>query len=223
MNRIFLLMLLALSVPITAFANDIDFTNAAGTLSGSNNGLSLGGSTLIAINGPTGMLTGVLGSLTFSTGALTSGSLETGGTFAGGGSFVITGNGTNGIPNGVIFSGTFSGPLTWVLITLADGSHNYSLTGTMQGNWFPLKGTWFTGQTVYGAAVQLTTNVGKGWFGSSTTLSSGDTAISGNGLMFAPEPGSMLSFATGILGIAGLMWHKSKRSQRSHSGVGQVR
>ena len=110
MNRIFSLMLLALSLPITAHANDIDFTNAAGTLSGSNSGLSLSGSTLIAINGPTGMLTGVLGSLTFSTGALNSGSLEMGGTFAGGGSFVITGNGTNGIPNGVIFSGTFSGP-----------------------------------------------------------------------------------------------------------------
>jgi hypothetical protein len=211
MNRIFSLMLLVLSLPIAALANDIDFTNAAGTLTGSTSGLSLSGSALIAINGPTGMLTGDLGGLTFSTGALTSGSLETGGTFAGGGSFVITGNGTNGIPNGVIFSGTFSGPLTWVMITLADGSHNYSLTGTLQGNWIPLKGTWFTGQTVYGAAVQLTTNVGKGWFGSSTTISSGDTAISGNGLTFVPEPGSMLFFGTGILGLAGLLRHKSRR------------
>lgn len=211
MKRIFSLMLLLLSLPIAALANDIDFTNAAGTLTGSTSGLSLGGSALIAINGPTGMLTGDLGSLTFSTGALMSGSLEKGGQFAGGGSFVITGNGTNGIPNGVIFSGTFSGPLTWVMITLADGSHNYSLTGTLQGNWIPLKGTWFTGQTVYGAAVQLTTNVGKGWFGSSTTISSGDTAISGNGLAFVPEPGSMLFFGTGILGLAGLLRHKSRR------------
>src|SRR5215472_16844798 len=211
MNRIFSLLLLAFSLPTTAFANTIDFTNAAGSLNGSASGLSLNGSALIAINSPSGMLTGILGSLTFSTGALTSGSLETGGTFAGGGSFVITGNGTNGIPNGVIFSGSFSGPLTWTVITLADGSHNYSLTGTLQGNWFPLKGTWFTGQTVYGAAVQLTTNVGRGWFGSSTTLSSGDTAISGNGLTFVPEPGSMLFFGTGILGVAGLMRHRAKR------------
>jgi hypothetical protein len=211
MKRIFSLMLLLLSLPIAALANDIDFTNAAGTLTGSTSGLSLSGSALSAINGPTGMLTGDLGSLTFSTGALMSGSLEKGGQFAGGGSFVISGNGTNGIPNGVIFSGTFSGPLTWVVITLADGSHNYSLTGTLQGNWIPLKGTWFTGQTVYGAAVQLTTNVGKGWFGSSTTISSGDTAISGNGLAFVPEPGSMLFFGTGILGLAGLLRHKSRR------------
>jgi hypothetical protein len=211
MKRILSLMLLLLSLPIAALANDIDFTNAAGTLTGSTSGLSLSGSALIAINGPTGMLTGDLGSLTFSTGGLMTGSLETGGTFAGGGSFVITGNGTNGIPNGVIFSGSFSGPLTWVVITLADGSHNYSLTGTLQGNWFPLKGTWFTGQTVYGAAVQLTTNVGKGWFGSSTTISSGDTAITGNGLTFVPEPGSMLFFGTGILGVAGLMRHRAKR------------
>jgi hypothetical protein len=218
MKRVFLSMLFVLALTMAAFANTIDFTNAAGSLNGSASGLSLNGSALIAINSPSGMLTGILGSLAFSTGALTSGSLETGGTFAGGGSFTITGNGTNGIPNGVIFTGTFSGPLTWTVITLADGSHNYSLTGTLQGNWFPLKGTWFTGQTVYGAAVQLTTNVGKGWFGSSTTLSSGDTAISGNGLVItAPEPGSMLFFGTGILGIAGVLRHKSKHRQDSHS------
>jgi len=215
MNRIFSLLLLAFSLPTTAFANSIDFTNATGTLNGSTSGLSLSGSALIAVNGPSGMITGELGSLKFSTGALTSGSLERGGTLAGGGSFVITGNGTNGIPNGVIFSGTFSGPLTWVMITLADGSHNYSLTGTLQGNWFPLKGTWFTGQTVYGAAVQLTTNVGKGWFGGSTTISSGDTSITGNGLMLAPEPSSMLFFGTGILGVAAVLRHKSKHKQNS--------
>ena len=145
MKHIFLLMLLVFALPTAALANSVDFTNAQGALTGSTAGLSLSGSMLIAINGPGGMMTGDLGTLTFSTGALTSGSLLTGGTFAAGGSFVITGNGTNGIPSGVIFSGSFSGPLNWQLITLADGSHNYSLTGTLQGNWAPVQGTWFTG------------------------------------------------------------------------------
>ena len=96
-----------------------------------------------------------------------------GGTFAAGGSFTITGNGTGGIPNGVIFNGSFSGPATWTLLTLANGTHAYTLTGS-------LTGTWFTGQTVNGAVVQLTINVGKGFFNGSTTISSGDTNITGN-------------------------------------------
>ena|SRR5215468_1095454 len=218
MKCVFWMVLLALALPTASVANSIDFTNTQGALSGSTAGLSLSGSMLIAINGPNGMVTGDLGSLTFSTGALASGSLENGGTFAAGGSFVITGNGTNGIPNEVIFSGTFSGPLIWTVITLADGSHNYSLTGALQGTWIPLKGTWFTGQTVYGAAVQLTTNVGKGFFTGSTTVSSGDTSITGDGLtLVAPEPSSMLFFGSGVIAVAGLMRYKSRVKQHSPS------
>src|SRR5215472_10537655 len=134
MKQIVWLLLLTLALPAVAFANSADFTNSGGTLSGNNSGLSLTGSTLIAINGPPlGLITGNFGSITFSTGALTSGSLQTGGAFAGGGSFTIAGNGTDGIPNGVIFSGTFSGPVTWTLITLANGTHNYTLTGALTG------------------------------------------------------------------------------------------
>ena len=109
MQRMFWLLLVALALPTTALANSVDFTNGGGTLSGSNAGLSLSGSTLIAVNGldGLGLVTGNLGTVTFSTGALTSGDLQMGGTFAAGGSFVITGNGTGGIPNGVIFNGSF--------------------------------------------------------------------------------------------------------------------
>lgn len=205
MKRMLWFLLLTMALPWAAFANSVDFTNQGGTLSGSSAGLSLTGSMLIAINGPSGLLTGDLGSVTFSSGSLSVGSLQTGGTFNSGGSFVISGNGTDGIPNGVIFSGTFSGPVTWTLITLANGSHNYVLTGT-------LTGTWFTGQTVNGAVVELTVNTGTALFGSSATISSGNMDFSGSGLRIAstPEPGSIIFFGTGLISIAGALRRKLK-------------
>src|SRR5579859_1880752 len=137
MKRVLWMALLALALPLTAFASSsVDFTNSGGTLSGDNSGLSLSGSTLIAVNGlgGLGLVTGNdLGSMTFTTGALSSGSLAMGGTFMAGGTFTITGNGTSDLPNGTIFSGTFSGPVTWTLVTLANGTHNYTLSGSLTG------------------------------------------------------------------------------------------
>ena len=201
-------LLLALALPIAAFANSIDFSNSGGTLKGSNAGLTLGGSALIVAKGSSLLLTGNLGTVTFSTAALMSGgSLQTGGTFGAGGTFVITGNGTGGIPNGVIFNGTFSGPVTWSLVTLANGTHNYTLTGA-------LTGTWFSGASVVGATIQLTINTGKGFFNGSTKISSGDTEITGNGLSLTaamPEPASFTLLGIGILLGTGMMRRNKTR------------
>jgi hypothetical protein len=104
MKKLVLLAVLALALPTAVLADsNIDYTNSGGTLSGSNSGLSLGGSVLIAVNGNAGLITGSdLGSMSFETGALTSGSVQQGGTFAGGGWFTIAGNGSNGVPNGTL-------------------------------------------------------------------------------------------------------------------------
>ncbi len=201
MKRVALLTLLALALPLAAFADSIDTTNSGGTLTGSSAGLTLAGSELIAANGLNGLglVTGDLGSVSFSTAAMAGGSLQMGGTFAAGGSFVITGNGTNGIPNGAIFSGTFSGPATWTLVTLANGTHNYTLSGAVNG-------TWYNGSAVFGATTQLTINTGRGFFNGTTSISSGDTNI----VTSVPEPGTLGLLGTGLVGIAGAMHRKFK-------------
>jgi hypothetical protein len=150
---------------------------------------------LIAVAEPTisKLFTGDLGTVSFSTGALTGGSLAMGGTFAAGGSFVISTNGTSGIPNGAIFNSTFDALSSWVLITLPNGTQGYTLTAT-------LSGTWITGATVSGVTVQLTVNTGKGFFNGSTSVSSGNTDFSGPGVTTfgtVPEPTSMIYLGYG--------------------------
>lgn len=189
-----------LALPLTVFAgSSVDFTNSGGTLTGNNSGLTLTGSTLVAVNGlGGGLITGNnLGTLSVSTGTLNSGNLQMGGTFAAGGAFIITGNGTGGIPNGVIFNGSFAAPVAWTLMTLANGTHNYTLIGSVTG-------TWYTGATIDGATVQLTINTGKGFFNGQTTISSGDTNLT------IPEPGTLGLLGTGLLSVAGVARRKLK-------------
>ncbi len=194
-----LLLLSCLMLPSLCFANSgTDFSNSGGTLSGTSAGLSLTGSTFIAVTGFNGggLVTGDLGSVSFTTGALTSGSLDKGGTFGPGGAFEVDGNGTGGLPNGVLFSGTFSGTSFWTLTILANGTHSYTLTGVLIGT--------MGSTTVNGVTVQLTINTGKGFFNGSTTISGGDTAVSAA----VPEPSALALFGTGAFVLSGAVRRK---------------
>ena len=191
-----LLSCFALTSLATA-TNTVDFSNGGGTLSGTNAGLTLSGSTLIAVIGFNGggMVTGDLGTVSFTTGALASGSLEMGGTLAAGGMFSINGNGSNGIPNGVLFSGTFSAPITWTLTTLANGTNSYTLTGVLTGM--------MGGTSVNAVTVQLTVSTGTGFFNGSALIAGGDTTVAS-----VPEPSTLAFFATGAMSMMGMMRRK---------------
>lgn len=189
MRRVLLLALLALALPMMAWASSsIDVSNAGGTITGSSAGLSLTGSTLFKYGSAVGSN---LGTVTFTTGAfIGTGSADMGGDLAPGGTFTITGNGTNGVPNGVIFSGTFSSA-SWSFTTLSNGTHVYTLKGALVDA---------NGQV--GGTAQLSVNVGKGFFSGTAGLSSGDTNLS------VPEPGTLGLLGTGLVGIAGVMRRK---------------
>jgi hypothetical protein len=148
------------------------------------------------------MVTGDLGSLSFNTGALSTGSLTMGGIFAAGGAFSIAGNGSNGISSETLFSGTFSGPVTWTLATLANGTHNYTLTGVLTGS--------MGGANVSAVTVELTINTGKGFFNGSTLTAGGDTTVASS----VPEPSTLGLMGTGLLTLAGAVRRKIRQHRR---------
>jgi hypothetical protein len=208
MRRILtLLAALALALPTAVFAtSSIDYSNSGGTLAASGGALTLSGSDLISIRPIPGgtLIAGTLGSVSFTTGALASGSLSGAcpinqscqiATFAAGGTFTITGNGMNGAPSGVIFKGTFT-QADWTLKTLSDGTHSYTFSGGLQG----------TNASGFGStsdvSTQLTVNTGKGYFNGIVDLSSGDTNL------VTPEPGSLGLLGTGLIGLAGVVRRK---------------
>jgi hypothetical protein len=200
MKRIALMALLALALPFSAIASSVDLGNSGGTLTGTSTTLSLNGSEFTQVTGFNGMgLTqGMLGSVSFTTGALVSGNMTDGAVFGQGGTFEILSNGIDGLPGGVLFKGTFDGNTTWTPSGTIGVSASifYTLSGSISG-------TWYNGEKVNGATTQITFDTGKNGFMGSVSLGSGNTVFT-----VTPEPSTLGLLGTGLVGLAGIVRKK---------------
>lgn len=196
------LAVLVAGLPLAATADSIDYGNTGGKVTAISGGtaLTLTGSRLTTLTGgpcSTTCAGGNLGSVTFTTASLSSGSLATGGMFGAGGSFVISGNGTNGVPSGTLFQGTFTSA-TWTVHSLPKGKTVFSFIGSIQSS---SGGTAFT---IQGSSIVKNNpfaSDGKGFL----KWASGDTVTS------VPEPGTLALLGTGLAGIAGFLHRRMAR------------
>lgn len=205
------LALLALALPIAAFADGINIVNQGGTISisamaGTGGNGTIGSSAITSKGSELTQYNNIiappghsLGSVSFTTGTLTSGTVAGGGVFSStGSSFVVIGKGNFGEPKGTIFTGSFTGDITWTLVSTVGQSKTYTLAGTITGmlyNGRTVTGT--TTQTIkINSAGQLLQGIGH--------VNVGHTGIS------TPEPGTLGLLGTGLLGIAGMLRRKLK-------------
>jgi PEP-CTERM motif len=186
------LILCTLLSPIVARANILSLGNQSGYVTLSDSGIISSRSELTAFRhdgrkAPPGH---DLGSVTFSTGALLTGTISGGGTFSSAGSsYIATGFGKYGVPNGTIFSGSFVDPINWAFVGTSGKYDVFYLSGTVSG-------TLYNGRSESGTVVQdiYVLQNGRRQTRGRIHAGYGTFGISDG----VPEPGTTLLFGAGL-------------------------